>query len=291
MAPERTYYVHLEETGPDYIAAYCLDFFNKRIRVDDYSGNPSSVLRRMRAVAASRQMTKLFIKSRIRDWQRFLSEGCALEGIYKQYFDGEDGYCMAEYYELNRRNSDYWIEEDRMLAEVLKLPAKPEPPALPEQFTMRPASSEDAPALASLYRSVFRTYPTPMDDADYIAQAMAGGTLFYVIERGGLTVSAASAEKNAKYRNAEMTDCATLPAYRNLGLMRVLLQALEDDLVRSGFRCAYSLARALSFGMNAALFQMGYEYSGRLTKNCDIYDKFEDMNLWTKRLPFTLGGT
>lgn len=290
MTPEQTYYSNLEETGPDYSVAYCLDFFNKRIRVDDYSGNPSAVLCRMRDIAAHHQITKLFIKSPKQDWQRFVSEGCMLEGIYKGYFKGEDGYCMAEYYELDRRNSDYWMDEDRIVNDVLKLPTKPERPVLPAGFTMRPAAAEDAPSLASLYRTVFQTYPTPMDNSEYIAHAMSEGTCFYVIEHNGSLISAASAERNDKYCNAEMTDCATLPAYRNLGLMRLLIHALEDELVAEGYRFAYSLARALSFGMNAVLFQMGYEYCGRLTKNCNIYDKFEDMNLWTKRLPFPLQG-
>ena len=79
-----------------------------------------------------------------------------------------------------------------------------------------------------------------------------------------------------------MTDCATLPAYRNQGLMRLLMHALEDELIARNITCAYSLSRALSFGMNAVFYQMGYRYYGRLTKNCDIYDKFEDMNLWAK---------
>ena len=62
------------------------------------------------------------------------------------------------------------------------------------------------------------------------------------------------------------------------------MHALEDELIARNITCAYSLSRALSIGMNAVFFQMGYRYYGRLTKNCDIYDKFEDMNLWAKML-------
>ena len=32
------------------------------------------------------------------------------------------------------------------------------------------------------------------------------------------------------------------------------------------------------------LYGLGYEYSGRLVNNCDIYGQFEDMNIWVKLL-------
>jgi beta-lysine N6-acetyltransferase len=110
------------------------------------------------------------------------------------------------------------------------------------------------------------------------------GTVFFVAESNGEIVSSASAEVNMVYHNAEMTDCATDPAFRKHGLMKVLVCELEKELLRRNIYCAYSLARALSLGMNAVFRQLGYEYTGRLIKNCNIFDKYEDMNLWVKRL-------
>ena len=66
--------------------SYCLDFFNKRLRVDDYEGNVDSICRRIAQIAQTHALTKIFIKSREDDWQTFLSKGCMLEGIYKGYF-------------------------------------------------------------------------------------------------------------------------------------------------------------------------------------------------------------
>jgi putative beta-lysine N-acetyltransferase len=100
----------------------------------------------------------------------------------------------------------------------------------------------------------------------------------------GKIVSAASAEINSFYKNAELTDCATLAEHRKFGLMKMILQELEKDLKNNGIFCAYSIARALSFGMNAALFQLGYSYRGRFMNNCYIYDKLENMNMWVKNL-------
>ncbi|OAS16563.1 putative beta-lysine N-acetyltransferase [Paenibacillus oryzisoli] len=263
---------------------FCLDFMNKRLRVDDYSGDIDVIYMRAVEIAKTHALTKVFIKSHEVDWQTFLSKGCMLEGIYKGYFNGRDAYCMAIYTHLTRRTSDYWLEEDHILEGVLLLPVKPDRPLLPSSMTMRLAQMEDAMQLSQLYSLIFQTYPTPMNDAKYVEKTMREGTIYYLIESSGELISAASAEINSVYANAEMTDCATLPAYRNQGLMRLLIHALEAELITRNVTCAYSLSRALSFGMNAVFYQMGYRYYGRLTKNCDIYDKFEDMNLWAKSL-------
>lgn len=280
--PKNLYYINQVETENGCTIHYCLDAFNKRLRVDDYEGNTDSLFERACGIAEQHALTKLFIKSRQEDWETFLSKGCMLEGIYKGYFDGRDAYCMAYYLDLERRTSDYWIEEDRILKQVLELPLRPDRPTAADGAQLRMAAPDDAEALAALYGRIFKTYPVPMHDPSYVEKAMREGTVFYVIEQSGELVSAASAEINTVYRNAEMTDCATLPSHRGKGHMRLLLHALEDELAGRNIRCLYSLSRALSFGMNAVFRQIGYRYCGRLTKNCDIYDKFEDMNLWVK---------
>lgn len=277
-------YTNQVENGTAYMIMFCLDFTNKRLRVDDYSGEIGVIYRRVVEIAKTHALTKVFIKSREVDWQTFLSKGCMLEGIYKGYFNGSDAYCMAMYDDLARRTSDYWLEEDQILQQVLALPVKLDRPSIPSSMTMRLARLEDAEQLSLLYSHIFQTYPTPMNDSMYVEKTMREGTIYYLVESQNQLISAASAEINSVYANAEMTDCATLPTYRNQGLMRLLIHALETELIARHITCAYSLSRALSFGMNAVFYQMGYRYYGRLTKNCDIYDKFEDMNLWAKSL-------
>jgi len=110
------------------------------------------------------------------------------------------------------------------------------------------------------------------------------GNVFYVVACGKQLVSAASAEINHRFNNAELTDCATLQDHRKHGLMKKLLIHLEKELKNNGIYCAYSIVRARSFGMNAAFYQLGYEYNGRLTNNCYIYEKLEDTNVWVKDL-------
>lgn len=284
------YYSVVHESENEYSLQLFLDTFNKRLRIDDYTGNVESICRRASEVAREHAFTKIFIKSRKEDWMAFLSRGYMLEGIFKGYFHGSDAYSMACYTDLERRTSDYWTEEDLILRQVLDLVKKPDRDTVPAQFVLRPAVETDADELAALYGQVFQTYPTPMNDPAYIRHVMDEGTLFYVAQDDGKLISASSAEINPVYRNAEITDCVTLPAYRGKGFMRLLIQSLEEELLQRNILALYSLSRALSFGMNAALFQLGYEYNGRLTKNCDIYDKFEDMNMWCKQLTLTVSG-
>ncbi|WP_036698242.1 putative beta-lysine N-acetyltransferase [Paenibacillus taiwanensis] len=284
MSNNETYYTNLVENGRDYSLHMCLDYYNKRLRVDDYRGNPNAVFERVQELMQLHYFTKVWIKARHYDWGCFLAQGYMLEAVIHGYFQGQEAFNMVFYTDLERRTSDYWVYEDQLLAKVLALPLKSELNKHSAGFLLRPATCQDAPALAALYRQVFATYPTPMHDAQYVEHSIQEGTIFHLAEFEGQLVSAASAEMNAAYHNAEMTDCATLPTCRNKGLMRVLLQQLEQDLLRRDITCAYSLARALSPGMNAVFKQLGYEYGGRMTKNCNIYNKFEDMNVWTKSL-------
>ena len=110
------------------------------------------------------------------------------------------------------------------------------------------------------------------------------GTVFAVCRHRGVIVAAASIELHAADLAAELTDCATVVSHRGRGLMTHLLRYLEQELERRSYLCAYTMARARSFGMNAVFHDMGYEFMGRLVNNCDIYGTYEDMNIWVRRL-------
>jgi putative beta-lysine N-acetyltransferase len=226
--------------------------------------------------------TKTFVKARSEHWRLFLSRGFMLEGVYTGYFRGSDAYCMSFYYDEQRRQSNQWKKEDEILKRVLKLPIQQDRPVLPETFILRKARLNDAPILARLYGSIFVSYPTPVHEPAYLISVMGEGSLFYVIEKEGEIVSAASAEINYIDCNAEITDCVTRPKFRGYGFKRLLIYVLGEKLRDQKIFNLYSLARSQSFGMNAALHQLGYTYSGRLTQNCRIAGAFEDMCLWVK---------
>ncbi|WLD95294.1 putative beta-lysine N-acetyltransferase [Alkalihalobacillus sp. AL-G] len=266
-------------SGGDFTMKIRLDYFSERLKVEDYRGNVNSIHKQIQRISNEHSFAKVIVKSRQEDWMTFLSFGYQLEALFQRYFNGNDAYGMAMFLDNSRRTSDYWINEDKTLTQIQELSRTLDVPNTPN-YTIRKAVIADAVHLAELYRAVFEIYPTPMNDPSYIQKLIEGDSIFYVAEFEGGIVSAASADINATYHNAELTDCATLQDHRKNGLMKVLIMKLEAELKDRHIFCVYSIARALSFGMNAVFHQRHYTYTGRFTKNCNIFNKLEDMNLW-----------
>ncbi|HZG60025.1 MAG TPA: putative beta-lysine N-acetyltransferase [Anoxybacillus sp.] len=262
------------------------DDFNKRLRVEDYRGHLYGFIPYIEKEAKQKLYEKIIVKARLEHVPIFIEKGFINEGWIQGYFNGSDAYFLAKYLTAGRRRSDDWCREDEIIHSVQSQTESNHLSSFPDGFLMRKAEKQDAIELSGLYKTVFAVYPTPLQHVDYILHVLKSGTIFYVIEKNGKIVSAASAEVNETYHNAELTDCATLPEHRKHGLMKYLIRQLEEDLRKDGIFCAYSLARAKSFGMNAVFHQLGYQYAGRLMNNCYIYQELEDMNVWFKDLAY-----
>lgn len=267
----------------DSAAEIYIDVFNKRLRVDDIRGNIDKAIEKAEELVQAYQAEKLIVKGRQEQYEKLVEHGFQCEAVIDGYFLGSNLVFFCKYYTIKRRTSQQWIQEDQIIKQVLALEGQKQttPPA---EYQIKKCSYDDADALALLYGNVFQIYPTPLYDPQYIRRTLDEGTIYYSFQTNGVIVSAASAEVNSFYKNAELTDCATLPEHRKHGLMKILLEKLEEELKMANIYCAYSIARSLSFGMNAALHQLSYSYRGRLMNNCYIFDKLEDMNVWVKDL-------
>jgi putative beta-lysine N-acetyltransferase len=261
-----------------------VDRYNERVLVIDYRGNPTTIINEAHAIARSSTATKLIIFSREEDWKQFLAFGYVVEAVIDKYFNGATSFILALYLNMERKQSTDWLKEDELLQKIVEKEHTKPVAQTPSAYTIRRANENDAENLASLYKQVFQLYPTPMHDSTYIKKVMDDDSIFYVCEHESKIVSSASADINSEFYHAELTDCATLPEHRKHRLMKHLLLKLENDLRQRSIFCAFSIARARSFGMNAAFFDLGYQYRGRLCNNCYIYDKLEDMNVWVKDL-------
>ncbi|WP_226534788.1 putative beta-lysine N-acetyltransferase [Fictibacillus halophilus] len=279
-----TFYKNEKILQPNFTAEVCFDYYNERIRVDDYRGNVNLLSNWLDEIVSQNKFQKIIIKCRHDDLSQWLEKGFINEGEFTGFFNGASAVSMCKYFSNERRNSNYWIEEDKIINDVLKLPQGSISSLIPNEYTLRMADEQDAKELADLYNQVFEVYPTPMDDPEYVLKMIRSGTLFCVVTYKQKIISAASADVNAVYHNAEITDCATLTEHRKFGLMKHLINRLEQELFNRKFYCSYSIARALSFGMNAVFHQKGYVFKGRLANNCKIFDKYEDMNIWVKDL-------
>lgn len=253
------------------------DFYSTRIRVDDYSGDLSTVHHLMLA-ALPPWTQKLIVKSRPGDVDFFRRSGFTEEAKIDGYFEGVNMHFMVKYLLAERGQSTKVVEEERIIQSILTGRRTESSP----QVSVEYATLADAEELASLYSTSFKVYPTPVNDPVHIRKTMNAGTVYVVVREEHRIISAASAEINETYFNAELTDCATAMGQEGKGMMQALLMELEKHLRSRRIKCLYTIARAESAGMNRAFYQLGYSYGGRMIKNCMIYSGLEDMNVWYK---------
>lgn len=272
-------------SGPGYEARLFLDHYNQRIRILSYRAERfDALILHVRWLAEANGFDKIIAMARHDDWQEFLRCGYLLEAVIRYYHRGEDAYVVSKFRSQVRLTSANLMEEilaiERVTAEAAPRPAR----VLPPGYTLALARTEDIPELIALYQSIFETYPSPLIHESYLRTVFATESVFAVCRTQGRIVAAASAELHPESLAAELTDCATKSEARGVGLMTHLLQLLERELGRRAYVCAYTMARARSYGMNSVFHLMGYTFMGRLVNNCDIFGAYEDMNIWVRDL-------
>ncbi|PKL57779.1 MAG: putative beta-lysine N-acetyltransferase, partial [Methanomicrobiales archaeon HGW-Methanomicrobiales-5] len=142
----------------------------------------------------------------------------------------------------------------------------------------------DAEDIAALYRSVFETYPFPINNPAYIKKAMEGSVRYFVIKKSHVLAAVASCEIDSENLNVEVTDFATNPLFRGRGFASMLLHAMEAEMKNDGILLAYTIARAISRPINATFAGAGYQFAGMLPNNTNICGSLENMNVWYRRL-------
>jgi len=156
--------------------------------------------------------------------------------------------------------------------------------AVPDGFSLMHGHAGDADEIATLLRSVFPTYPFPIGDPEYIRETMQGSIRYFVMKKSHLLAAVASCEIDAENQNAEVTDFATGPLFRERGFASLLLHAMETELKKEGIRLAYTICRAGFGPINTVFAGAGYEFGGMLPNNTNICGSVESMNVWYKKL-------
>ena len=113
---------------------------------------------------------------------------------------------------------------------------------------------------------------------------MQEGVPYYCIRIEGRIAALAAAEIDLASKNAEMTDFATLPKWRGMGLAGMLLSHMDKKARELGLETAYTIARAGSHGMNFVFQNNGYNYAGLLKNNSQICGSIQSMTVWYKHL-------
>lgn len=268
---------------PGFSVVLNLDQINHRIWVYDYNiENPALLYDFFMKLSEDRGCEKVIFPVRQNHLSTLLQQGFTKEGMIEGYYQGSDAHFLAAYPSADRGHSAVLLNEQQMIKEITARPRGIHK-NLEEGFNIKIASEKDVNVMAHLFSEVFSSYPTAVDDPCYLAHAMESEDLYMVIYDDKERLAAvATAEIDWEYRRAELTNCATHPDYRGMGLNRILLQELEQQCLAKNIFCLYSLARASSFGMNLVLHRLGYHFKGILINNCHIAGKYEDMNIWVK---------
>ena len=261
-----------------------LDYFNQRVKIINFTGRAEDMLEALFEYVKTKDIDKVFFISPYNNLENFLSLGFLKEATIDGFFRGDAGYYLSKYLSGNRMESESVLKEDEIILVSLDNTNKLPDQALEDGFTIRDAVSADAEEMANLYQTVFKSYPTPMNDPSYIIKSMGKGTYYKIIIYKDNIIGAASADLDKDNLNAEITDCATLPEYRGRGIMTILISELEKLLASKEIITSYTIARAISLGMNIVFAKLGYNYTGRLINNCHIGGQFEDMNVWVKKV-------
>jgi len=232
--------------------------------------------------ARERGYGKVFAKIPASARKTFLAAGYEVEGEVPGYFRGRETALFACFYtDPDRRRGDRG--EAIRIRELALSRAGTERVAAGERGAWRVGGDELAEP-AGLYRMVFTSYPFPIHDPAYLRQTLASHIDYYGIRQEGRLIALASAEKDPGARAAELTDFATRKEARGRSRAGTLLKRMEKDLAAAGYLPGYTIARALSAGMNITFARAGYKFGGLLWNNTQIRGRLEPMNVWHKPL-------
>lgn len=229
--------------------------------------------------------TKIFAKIPFTLSSAFFKAGYVKEAGIPLFYGGKDEALFIAKYFSDYRNNDpgfdrvceilEYIEEKIAVADCRRKDT---------EFEIRRCFPGDADEISRFYGRIFKTYPFPIDDPLYIKDVMRDHVVFYCVLDGGEIIAMSSAEIDYEHKNAEMTDFATHPDYRGRGIAGRLLYRMENDLEKEDILTFYSIARAMSYGMNITFKKAGYTFSGTLVNNTNIAGQIESMNIWYKNV-------
>lgn len=252
-----------------------------KLKQDDYP----HILESLDILAARHHYSKIFVK--VPDWAApaFSDEGYLREAVVPGFYSGrDDALFMARFTDPARAEiSDR--DRQRILTALDIVREKADETtgaAVEETLVPRRMTEADAQALSDLYASVFKTYPFPIFNDDYIRDTMDSHCVYFGIYDGDRLVAASSSEMDTRHQNAEMTDFATLPDYQGNNLSAILLRTMETHMASEGMKTLYTIARSCSVGMNITFARLGYRFSGMLVNNTNISGRIESMNVWYK---------
>ncbi len=248
------------------------------------------LLGRLAEIAAREGYSKIFARVPFSSKGSFLRGGYQEEAVVPDLFSGkEDGCFMSRFLDNSRAVESDGGRIAEVLAQAQAREGKRVIDNLPGEYRLRQCVLDDAEEMASLYGSVFSSYPFAIDDAGYIGEAMQENAAYFGVWQGTELVALAAAEQYIDEGFVEMTDFATHVPHRNKGLATALLTEMERVMLKRGFMVCYTIAEAVSYGMNITFARRGFHFAGTLVNNTQLHGRITSMNVWYKDMRYING--
>jgi putative beta-lysine N-acetyltransferase len=250
-----------------------------------HEGDAPDILQAMDILARDNGYGKILAKVPASLRPIFTRKGYGQEATVPGFFHGvDDMVFMAKYFSPER-----CLEKHKSrIQDIIAIAQGKNPHRLThngkESVRIRRCLPSDALKMSLVYDKVFQTYPFPIHDPGYLVDTMKTHSHRFCALNREEMVALSSSEIDTDSLSVEMTDFAALPDWRGRGIAVRLLERMEEEMVRMRMRTAYTIARALSYGMNKTFGKMGYIYSGTLTNNSNISGRIESMSVWHKSL-------
>lgn len=246
-------------------------------------GEAQAVIAAMHELAQAEGYTKLFAKIPGRSAAVFTDAGFEIEARIPDFYANGDAALFVSRFrcEERRRPSDA-KRIQKVLEAALRKTGDGIRRPLPDDCNLVFMSAHHAEQMANLYSRVFESYPFPILDPDYIRCTMDENFRYFGIFHKATLIALASAERIES--GVEMTDFATAPEHRRASLAAHLLAAMEADARQHGVKTAFTIARAVSYGINIMFARTGYAFGGTLVNNTNISGRVQSMNIWYKPL-------
>lgn len=240
----------------------------------------------LNSLAETKKYTKIFAKVPKFQKKVFLKDGYREEALIPGFFKGDADCVFLGKFLSSEREANNKIDEINDVLRIAQTKSARQAPGMSEdEFEIRKAGPADIVSMGRIYQEVFESYPFPIYDPQYLLDTMKSHVDYFVVcNNGGEIVAVSSAEKDIASNNSEMTDFATLPEYRGKGLAGKLLDFMDKSMCEEGIKTAYTIARALSCGMNITFARNKYVFAGTLVNNTNIDGSIESMNVWYKSL-------
>ncbi|WP_319524368.1 putative beta-lysine N-acetyltransferase [uncultured Desulfosarcina sp.] len=251
-------------------------------------GQAPLVIDAMQSLARAEGYTKLIAKIPDKSAAAFTDAGFEMEArIPDFYADGDAALFMSRFRSEDRRGPSDAERIRKVLEAALRRADAGIKRPLPDDCELTLMNPDHALPMANLYGRVFESYPFPIFDPAYIRRTMEENFRYFGIFRNASLIALASAERSES--GVEMTDFATASAYRRASLAAHLLAAMEADARQNGVKTAFTIARAVSYGINIMFARCGYTFAGTLVNNTNISGRVQSMNIWYKPLASSNG--